>query len=492
MPHHDAKKTATTQARRHEAMPARLCSLWLHAFVVRFPALSRSGGAMLLVGVLLAGCGFAPDTPPPVPPRGPVNPVGGTPPAQLTAIARLTATPLPAAPMPAAPMTPGAATPGGVNSATIAAGNAPQTASGSTPPSAGNASLPAGTAIAAMAAMARAASPVPVKEVPALPAASVMGGTSYTNPAMTFRFTVPPLWSSPVPDGPPTRVVARSPGAAVTLVVEDSTPPDDWRRLPPATVAGVLDAEYRAANPGQTLQTAVLTGVNGEGGLGLSTYRLTYSANNMATERFVVLTFAGAVSVTASGATDAYMMAKGTVEAIVGSLSPLKRDAPTPAALAPVTGGTASATGATRTPSGLALTLPTGWKMIVTPPQPPGVEFLATSADGQQSVRVIRKSVGSGVTLNDFAATAATEFKASTQGYDVEGEGENTVGGQRAVRVLYSGVVGGRPVEGQSVTLVRGDVGYVVMVEVPATQYADNEAEAQALFDRIGGSVMLP
>jgi len=208
-------------------------------------------------------------------------------------------------------------------------------------------------------------------------------------------------------------------------------------------------------------------------------------------ERFVVLTFSGAITITATGTPDAYNAAKPTVEAVVGSLIPLKQDAPTPASLAPVTGPPVSG-GATKTPSDLGLMLPAGWVVAPVPKQPPGVEFLAQSADKTQVVRVVRKSLGEGMTLDDFASTTAGEFKAISQGYDVDDEGENTISGQRAVRVVYSAVVDGRPVEGQSVALVKGGVGYVITVEVPTTQYADHHDETQALFDRIESSVTLP
>ncbi len=467
-------------------------SLWWN--LCRFPLASwRLGGSILLVTAMLSACGGPEVTATPTfPPRQAGNPLGGTPSALQTSIAQITAT-APTTnianmtpPPPSAP-----STMGGVNSATIAAGSTPGVGAttATAPASGGTAATMATTG--AVPPAPRAASPVPVMDAKPLPATAVMGGTAYTNPTMTFRFAVPPGWSPPMPDGPPTRIAMRSPGNAVTLTVEESTPPDDWRRLPPANVAGLLDAAYRAATPGAALQTAVITGIQGEG-IGLTTYRLTYAAGGATTERFVVLTFAGAVSVTATGATDAYATTRGTVEGIVGSLVPLKRDAPTPAPLAARADATSAPTGTMRTPSGLALALPTGWRMVATPMQPPGVEFAATSADGQQSVRVIRKAISGGLTLDDFAATAAAEFRAVAQGYDVDDEGENTVGGQRAVRALYSAVVGGRPVQGQSVAVVKGAVGYIIMVEVPAPQYLTNETEGQALFDRIGGSVMLP
>ncbi len=445
---------------------------------------------------------------PAVPTRGGVPTAGGAPPAQQTAFARLTEVPAPSAVAAIAPVStvavntlPAPATPPGVNSATLAASN-PALSSTPAPSASPGAMLttrPASVTVPAPATAPKpmqSVTPVSVTEVPPLGANGPMGGTTYTNPARTFRFIVPADWSPPMPDASQTtRVVTRAPGNAVTLMVEESTPPDDWMRLPSGVVAGTLNGEYRATNPASMLAGTVLTGVRGQGDLGLTTYRFTYTANvNNApavVERFVVLTFSGAITITATGAPDAYNAAKPTVEAIVGSLVPLKQDAPTPSSLAPVTGPAVSG-GATKTPSGLGLTLPAGWVVAPLPKQPPGVELLAQSADKTQTVRVVRKSLPEGMTLDDFASTAAEEFKAITQGYDVDDEGENTVGGQRAVRVVYNAVVDGRPVEGQSVTLVKGGVGYVISVEVPTTQYADHHDETQALFDRIESSVTLP
>lgn len=450
---------------------------------------------------------------PVAPTRGGVPTAGGVPPAQQTAFARLTEVPAPSA-VPAisavsavaATTLPAPATAPGVNSATLAASNPAMrgtSLSGTFVPSAAPGTMAVSRPASVTAPVPATApkpmqsvTPVSVTEVPPLGASGPMGGMTYTNPARTFRFVVPADWSPPMPDtSQPARVVSRAPGNAVTLTIEESTPPDDWARLSPAVVAGTLDGEYRAANPSSMLGGAVLTGVRGQGDLGLATYRFTYNANvNNApavVERFVVLTFAGAFTITATGAPDAYNAAKPTVEAIVGSLVPLKQDAPTPASLAPVT-GPAIGGGATKTPSGLGLTLPAGWVVAPVAKQPPGTEFLAQSADKTQTVRVVRKPLPGGMTLDDFASTAAEEFKAITQGYDVDDEGENTIGGQRAVRVVYSAVVDGRPVEGQSVTLVRGGMGYVISVEVPVTQYADHHDETQSLFDRIESSATLP
>jgi len=443
------------------------------------------------------------------PTRGGLPTAGGVPSAQQTAFARLTevpATPAGAVSTATLVMVPAISTATalptpttmGANSATLAAGNSTQSGIATTgttqTPRPVNATMPAP---ATVAKATQPVTPVSVTEVPPLGADGPKGGMAYTNPMRTFRFVVPADWSPPMPEmGQTSRVVSRSPGNAVTLTVEESTPPDDWQRLPSATVAGTLDGIYRAANPSSSLQSAVLTGVRGQGDLGLTTYRFTYNAtvNNapVIVERFVTLAFTGGITTTATGARDAYNAAKPTVETIVGSLVPLKQDAPTPAALAPVTGSATASGGAIKTSSGLGITLPMGWITAPTPMQPPGIEFLAQSADKTQTVRVIRKPLPEGMTLNDFASTGATEFKGITQGYDVDDEGENTVGGQRAVRVVYNAVVDNRPVEGQSVTFLRGGAGYIVMVEVPAPQYTDHQAESQSLFDRIESSVMLP
>jgi hypothetical protein len=107
-------------------------------------------------------------------------------------------------------------------------------------------------------------------------------------------------------------------------------------------------------------------------------------------------------------------------------------------------------------------------------------------------VRVVRKQITEGTTLNDFAATVAGELKATTSNYEIESEAMNTVGGARAVRNLYRATVGGRDVVGQSVALIKGASGYVVSVEVPAAQYDASPDDAQALFDRVESSIALP
>ncbi|HEY8293162.1 MAG TPA: hypothetical protein VIG44_11770, partial [Thermomicrobiales bacterium] len=94
--------------------------------------------------------------------------------------------------------------------------------------------------------------------------------------------------------------------------------------------------------------------------------------------------------------------------------------------------------------------------------------------------------------LNDFAATIAGELKASSANYEVDAEGTNTIGGVRAVRNFYRATVGGKEVVGQSVALLKGSNGYVISVEAPAAQYDAKPDDAQALFDRIESSIMLP
>ncbi|MCA1667261.1 MAG: hypothetical protein LC793_07655, partial [Thermomicrobia bacterium] len=222
------------------------------------------------------------------------------------------------------------------------------------------------------------------------------------------------------------------------------------------------------------------------------TYDLTYlsgaSSSPMTVERFVTLTFAGAITITATAAPDVASAMRPTVEGIVGSLVPLKLDAPTPAALAPTTGNGAI----TRTSSGLGIVLPDGWASVAPPASPPGVEFAAQSADGAQRVRVVHKQVTDNTKLNDFASTIADERKATANTYEVEAEGMNMIGGARAIRNLYRATIGGKEVVGQSVALIKGGNGYVVSVETPATQYDAKPDDAQALFDRIESSVALP
>ncbi|MHB8648139.1 MAG: hypothetical protein ACYDAR_20350, partial [Thermomicrobiales bacterium] len=254
----------------------------------------------------------------------------------------------------------------------------------------------------------------------------------------------------------------------------------------------LLDAAYRNEAPGGTLQRAVLTGIRGVNDAGLPTYDLTYMSSTNGSpaivERFITLTFAGAITITATAASDVSIAMHPTIEGIVGSLVPLKLDVPTPAALAPITGsGTI-----TRTPSGLSIALPQGWAAIAPPTIPPGVEFAAQSATGEQRVRVVREHVATTTKLNDFAATVAGELKATTSAYEVEAESMNTVGGAQAVRNLYRATAGGKDVVGQSVALIKGGYGYVVSVEVPAAQYDATPDDAQALFDRIESSVTLP
>jgi hypothetical protein len=333
--------------------------------------------------------------------------------------------------------------------------------------------------------------PVPVTETPGLK--PLNGGTTFTSPARTYQIDLPPGWSMPVPDpAQPGRIVVHAPSDTITLTIEEGPAPDDWPRLAPPIVAGLLDAAYRKGAPGSTLQAAILTGVRGVIDNGLPTYHFIYtnSANGapMAVERFVTLTFAGAITVTATAAPDVESAARPAIEGIVGSLVPLKLDVPTPAALAPGGGGGTM----TRTPSGLGIALPNGWAAVAVPATPPGVEFTAQGPTGDQRVRVVHKHVTDNTKLNDFAATTAGELKDTVSEYEVESEGMNTIGGVRAVRNIYRATIGGSEVVGQSIALIKGGNGYVISVEVPAAQYDAKQDDAQALFDRIESSVMLP
>lgn len=333
--------------------------------------------------------------------------------------------------------------------------------------------------------------PVSVTETPGLK--PLVGGTTYTNPAKTYRITLPPDWTLPTPDvAMPGRIVARASQDAVILTIEEGSTPDNWTRLAPPVIAGMLDASYRKDAPGSTLQNVTLTGIRGASDAGLPTYALTYlsgaSSSPMTVERFVTLTFAGAITITVTAAPDVASATRPTVEDIVGSLVPLKLDAPTPAALALTTGNGA----VTHTPSGLGILLPDGWTTITPPAMPPGVEFAAQSADGEQRVRIVHKQIADGTKLNDFAATVADELKATASTYEVEAEGMNMIGGARAVRNLYRATVGGKDVVGQSVALIKGNNGYVVSVEAPAAQYDAKPDDVQALFDRIESNVTLP
>jgi len=332
---------------------------------------------------------------------------------------------------------------------------------------------------------------VAVTEAPGLK--PLAGGTTYTNPAKTYRITLPPDWPPPAPDpATPGRIVARAPKDAVTLTIEEGPTPDNWTRLAPPAIAGMLDASYRQNAPGSTLQNVVLTGIRGVNDAGVPTYDFTYlsgaSSSPMTVERFVTLTFAGAITLTATAAPDVASATRPTVEGIVGSLVPLKLDAPTPAALAPTTGNGA----VTRTSSGLGIVLSDDWTSVAPTASPPGIEFAAQSADGAQRVRVVHKQVTDNTKLNDFATTIADERKATANTYEVEAEGMNMIGGARAVRNLYRATISGKEVVGQSVALIKGGNGYVVSVEVPATQYDATPDDVQALFDRIESSAILP
>ncbi|MCA1725269.1 MAG: hypothetical protein LC748_13670, partial [Thermomicrobia bacterium] len=182
---------------------------------------------------------------------------------------------------------------------------------------------------------------VAVTETPGLP--PLTGGASYTNPAKTYRIDLPPGWTPPAPDPSMAgRVVTRAPQDAVTVTIEEGPTPDNWTSLAPPTVAGLLDAAYRKDAPGSTLRTAILTSIRGASDVGLPTYDFTYlnsaSGSPLTIERFITLTFAGAVTITARAAPAVAATTRSTIEAIVGSLVPLKLDAPTPAALAPTSG----------------------------------------------------------------------------------------------------------------------------------------------------------
>jgi hypothetical protein len=335
------------------------------------------------------------------------------------------------------------------------------------------------------------AAPIDVTETPGLQ--PLVGGATYTNPAKTYRIDLPPGWTPPAPDpATPGRVITHAPNDPITLTIEEGPTPEDWTRLTSAAVAGLLDAAYRKDAPGDTLQRALLTSVRGASDVGLPTYEFTYTrrANGapVTVERFVTLTFAGAIAITAIAAPNVADATRPMIAGIVGSLVPLKLDVPTPAALAPTSGnGTI-----TRTPSGLGIALPDGWVATAPPAMPPGVEFAAQSATGEQRVRVIHKPVAESTKLTDFAATVAGELKAATSNYEIDAEGANTIGGVRAVRNLYRATVVGNDVVGQSVALVKGGNGYVVSVEVPAAQYDARPDDAQALFDRIESSITLP
>jgi hypothetical protein len=368
------------------------------------------------------------------------------------------------------------------------------TPQGNTPPSATHPATPTVIASSSTTSATRivtAASSIPVTETPGLQ--PLAGGVMYTNPTKTYRIDLPPGWAAPMPDpAKPGRIVTRASNDTVTLTIEEGPTPEDWTRLAPAAVAGLLDAAYRKEAPGDTLQRAMLTSIRGASDTGLPTYALTYtrSANGASTtvERFVTLTFAGAIAITATAAPDVADATRPTIAGIVGSLVPLKLDAPTPAALAPTSGnGTI-----TRTPSGLGIALPDGWVATAPPAMPPGVEFAAQGATGEQRVRVIHKPVAEGTKLTDFAATSAGELKATASNYEVDAEDTNTIGGVRAVRNLYRATVVGKDIVGQSVALIKGGNGYVVSVEVPAAQYDAKPDDAQALFDGIESSVTLP
>lgn len=433
----------------------------IETFILRCPSL-RSLRSLRLCGsvvflLLLVACGGGSATP---------TPVALT--AQQTALAQLTGVPStpaataigPTAPRPASPVV---------------------------------ATVPPATAATASRASrsAVAVTPIPVTETPGLK--PLAGGMTYTNPAKTYRIDLPADWSPPTPDtARPGRIVTRAPRDAATLTIEESPTPDDWTRLTPPVIAGILDSDYRKDAPGSTLQATALTGVRGVIDSGLPTYHFTYasgaSGSPATIERFVTLTFAGAIAITATAAPDIATAMRPTIEGIIGSLVPLRLDVPTPAALAPSGGsGTIS-----HTPSGLGIVLPTGWAAVAPPTTPPGVEYAAQSASGDERLRVVRKPVTESTKLNDLAATVAGELKATTSGYEVEAEGTNTIGGARAVRNVYRTTVGGKEVVGQSVALIKGASGYVVSVEVPAAQYDAKSDDAQSLFDRVESSITLP
>lgn len=332
---------------------------------------------------------------------------------------------------------------------------------------------------------------IPVTETPGLK--PLAGGTTFTNAAKTYRIDLPVDWSPPAPDpAKPGRVATHAPKDAATLTIEEGPTPDDWARLTPPMIAGILDTDYRKGAPGSTLQATTLTGVRGVIDSGLPTYHFTYAATASGSpatvERYVTLTFAGAIVITATAPPATASAMRPTIEGIVGSLVPLRLDIPTPAALAPA-GGTGTVS---RTPSGLGIILPVGWAAVAPPAAPPGIEYAAQSAGGEMRLRVVRKPVTESTKLNDLAATVASELKATTSGYEIEAEGTNTIGGARAVRNLYRTTIGGKEVVGQSVALIKGASGYVVSIEVPATQYDAKPDDAQALFDRVESSVTLP
>ncbi len=350
---------------------------------------------------------------------------------------------------------------------------------------------PGATSVAGSPIAGSAVTPVPVTETPGLKA--VAGGTTYTNPAKTYRIDLPPGWTPPMPDpATPGRIVTRASKDAVSLTVEEGPAPDDWARLAPPIVAGILDAAYRRDAPGSTLQNVALTGIRGVNDAGLPTYDFRYlnstNGSPTAVERFVTLTFAGAITITVTAAPDVAEATRPAIEGIVGSLVPLKLDSPTPAALAPAQGGGSIS----RTPSGVGIVLPAGWASVAPPATPPNIEYAAQNANGEQRVRVVRKPATAETKLNDLAATVAGELKTAASGYEVESEGTNTIGGARAVRNLYRATIDGREVVGQSVALIKGGNGYVISVEVPATQYDTKPDDAQALFDRVESSVTLP
>lgn len=433
----------TENAARGRAIFSSLCSLWLCGSIA----------------FLLVACGEVKTTPTPVALM-----------AQQTALARLTVV----------PGTPATQTPA----------TQPPTAAPMRPVPTVTA-LPSGSSAVPTARGSVSVTPVPVAETPGLP--PLAGGTTYTNPAKTYRIDLPPGWTTPSPDpAVPGRIVTRAPGDAVTLTIEEGPTPDNWTSLAPPVVAGLLDTAYRHDAPGSTLQRAALTAIRGASDTGLPTYEFTYASSAGASpatvERFVTLTFAGAITITATAAPNTAIATRPTVEGIVGSLVPLKLDAPTPAALAPTRG-----TGAiTHTPSGLGIVLPSGWIAVTPPAIPPNVEFAARSANGEQHVRVVRTHVMKGTKLNDFAATATDELKAATSAYAVEAESINTIGGIPAIRNLYRATIVGNNVVGQSVALIKGGNGYVISVEMPAARYDAKPDDAQALFDRIESSVTLP
>jgi hypothetical protein len=413
----------------------------------------RLGGSIFLP-LLLAACGGGRVTP---------TPVALT--VQQTVLAQLTRVPgSPAAPAPVTAVPTRQATPAAIT--------------------------PAATAPSTSRAPA-VVSTVPVTETAGLK--PLANGTTFTNPAKTYRIDIPADWSPPAPDpAQASRILTRAPKDAVTLTIEEGTPPDDWTRLMPPAIAGILDAQYRANAPGSALQSAILTGIRGAIDNGLPTYHFIYASSvngaPATVERFVTLTFAGAITITTTAAPEVATAMRPIVEGIVGSLVPLKLDAPTPAPLAP-----SSAAGAiTRTPSGLGIVVPGGWAAIAVPAAPPGVEFAARSASGDQRVRVVHKAVAQGTKLTDFAATVAGELKATTDDYEVDAEDAHTIGGARAVRNLYRATIGGIAVVGQSVALIKGTNGYVISVEVPAAQYDAKMDDTQALFDQIESSVTLP